>query len=312
MRTQVAVILVSAVLACAPARSSAQSTVPDSTTFVDVDGARLFVRSVGTGTPLVVVHGGPGLSHDYLAPQFIALLADDYRLIFYDQRASGRSSGVEDTARLTMAQFVDDLERLRLALGLEQMNLLGHSFGGLLAMYYAAAHPQSVRTLLLLDTSPASWALNFPYFRHTIAERQGETGRRELAAIVAPEGARTDPLVMTRYYRTFFRVFFRNPELSEQLELGIDAQWLAKNAVTGNRIWASIGEYDIHESLSRIQAPTLIVHGTFSVISMQGAEAIAARIPRSRLVALKDVGHFPYIEAPLAFSTAVRAFVWPR
>jgi proline iminopeptidase len=179
-------------------------------------------------------------------------------------------------------------------------------------MYYAAAHPQAVGTLLLLDTSPASWALNFPYFRQTIAERQGEAGRRELAALLAPAGARTDPHVMTRYYQTFFRVFFRNPQPSEQLELGVDAQWLAKNAVTGDRLWASIGEYDIHESLSRIQAPTLIVHGTSSVIAMEGAEAIAARVPRSRLVAFKDVGHFPYIEAPLAFSTAVRTFVWPR
>jgi pimeloyl-ACP methyl ester carboxylesterase len=98
---------------------------------------------------------------------------------------------------------------------------------------------------------------------------------------------------MTRYYRTFFRTFFHDPRLSEQLELGI-------------------GEYDIHERLPRIQAPTLILHGTSSVISMEGEEAIAARIPRSRLVALKDVGHFPYIEAPLAFAAAVRVFVWPH
>jgi len=311
MRPRSFAILASIVLWCAPTLTAAQARFAESSSFVDVDGAQLFVRSVGTGTPLVIVHGGPGLSHDYLAPQFIELLANDYRLIFYDQRASGRSTGVADTARLTMTQFVDDLERLRLALGIEQMNLLGHSFGGLLAMYYAAAHPQSVRTLLLLDTSPASWALNFPYFRQTIAERQGEAGRRELAAIVAPTGARSDPAAMTRYYRMFFRVFFRDPSLSEQLQLGITERWLVNSAVTGDRIWASIGEYDIHESLARIQAPTLIVHGTYSVISMQGAEAIAARIPRSRLVALQDVGHFPYIEAPLAFGAAIKAFVWP-
>jgi pimeloyl-ACP methyl ester carboxylesterase len=116
---------------------------------------------------------------------------------------------------------------------------------------------------------------------------------------------------MTRYYRTYFRSFFHNPQLSEQLELGIDAQWLAKIAITNTLVWASIGEYDIHDTLSRILAPTLILHGTSSVISMQGAAAIAARIPRSRLVALDDVGHFPYVEAPLAFSTAVRTFIWP-
>ena len=312
MRTLLAMTLAIALHASVPAISFGQPVPADTTMHVEVDGARLFVRSVGTGTPIVVVHGGPGMSHDYLAPQLIELLADDYRLIFYDQRASGRSSGIEDTTRLTMAQSVEDLEQLRLALGLEQMNLLGHSFGGLLAMYYATEHPNAVGTLLLVDTSPASWALNFPYFRRTIAERQDEGIRRELAAITALPGARSDPGAMTRYYRTFFRTFFHDPRLSEQLELGIDEQWLANFDVTNSRVWASIGEYDIHERLPRIQAPTLILHGTSSVISLEGAEAIAARIPRSRLVALKDVGHFPYIEAPLAFAAAVKVFVWPH
>lgn len=211
-----------------------------------------------------------------------------------------------------MAQFVDDLEQLRRALDLEQMNLLGHSFGGLLAMYYATAHPGAVSRLLLLDTSPASWALNFPYFRRAIAERQTEDDRRTLATLTTPEGARHDPAVMTRYYQTFFRAFFHDPDLSERLELGIDRDWLAKNAVTGDRIWASIGEYDIHEELTRVSAPTLLLHGTSSVLAMAGAEAIAARIPRARLIRLSDVGHFPYVEAPQAFNAAVRAFVWPH
>jgi pimeloyl-ACP methyl ester carboxylesterase len=123
---------------------------------------------------------------------------------------------------------------------------------------------------------------------------------------------RSPSLRLPRYCRTFFRAFFHSPQLSEQLELGSDEQWLAKFDVTSSRVWASIGEYDIHERLPRIQAPTLILHGTSSVISMQGAEAIAARIPRSRLVALEDVGHFPYMEAPLAFAVAVRVFLWPH
>jgi pimeloyl-ACP methyl ester carboxylesterase len=115
---------------------------------------------------------------------------------------------------------------------------------------------------------------------------------------------------MDRYYKIFFRVFFHDRQLSERLELGMTRDWLAKNAVTGDRIWASIGEYDIHDRLGRITAPTLILHGTESVISMEGAEAIAAHIRTARLIVLPDVGHFPYIEAPAVFATAVRAFIW--
>lgn len=311
MRTPFLVALAIAMLICAHPMSFAEVRPSDSTSFVEVDGAKLFVRSVGAGTPIVVLHGGPGMSHDYLASHLIALLADDYRLVFYDQRASGRSTGVADTARLTMAQFVEDLDRLRLELGLERMNVLGHSFGGLLAMCYATEHPNAVGSLVLVDTSPASWALNFPHFRRTVAERLSESDRREMAAITAGAGARGDPQAMTKYFKTMFRAFFHQPALSEQLVLGIDEQWLENNAVTSSHVWASLGEYDIHEHLPRIQAPTLILHGTFSVISMEGAEAIATRIPRSRLIALRDVGHFPHIEAPMAFATAVKAFVWP-
>jgi proline iminopeptidase len=310
MRLIVLATSVSACLASTFVVVSGQSVIPDSSSYVDVGGASLFVRSVGVGPPIVIVHGGPGMSHDYLAPQLIELLAPEYRLIFYDQRGSGRSSGVGDTTRLTMAQFVVDLEELRLALGLEQLNLLGHSFGGLLAMYYAAERPAAVRRLLLVDSSPASWQLNFPHFRQAIAERQTPGDREELAAIVMVPGARSDPVAMDRYYKIFFRTFFNNPQLSDRIELGIDQNWLVNSSVTGDRVWASIGEYDIHDRLGVITAPTLILHGTKSVISMEGAKAIATSIAQSRLIILQDVGHFPYIEAPQIFAVAVKAFIW--
>lgn len=117
---------------------------------------------------------------------------------------------------------------------------------------------------------------------------------------------------MTRYFQLSFRPFFHDPALSEQLAMGIDAQWLANLAVTNDRVWNSIGEYDIHDRLPRMTAPTLVMHGTSSVIAMGGAEAIAARLPRAQLMVLKDVGHFPYVEAPDTFAAAVRAFVTRR
>jgi proline iminopeptidase len=269
----------------------------------------LFVRWVGSGPPIVVLHGGPGLSHDYLAPQLIELLASEYQLIFYDQRASGRSSGVQDTTRLHIAQFVEDLEQLRRGLGLERLNLLGHSFGGLLAMYYAAEHPGAVSRLLLIDTSPASWELNFPAFRQAIAERQTEEDRREIAAITEVAGWNEDPATMDRYYKLYFRPFFKDPRQSERLTLGVDQQWLSNLAVTNGLVWGSMGQYDIHDRLAGITASTLIVHGTASVIAMEGARAVAAHIPGSQLVILPDVGHFPHIEAPQALAGAVKAFM---
>jgi proline iminopeptidase len=288
----------------------AQAVVPDTSGYVEVTGARLYFRAIGNGTPLVVLHGGAGMSHDYLAPQMSRLLSQDFRLVYYDQRASGRSTGLEDTTLLTMAQFVEDLDAVREAMGLERMNLLGHSFGGLLAMYYAAAYPQRVEKLLLIDTSPASWELNFPYFRRTIAERRTEVEQRQMEELTARGDLGTNPATMDKYMKVFFRTFFHDRSLSDSLDLGIDEQWLANNSVTGRLVWEELGRYDIHDRLTQITAPTLLLHGSASVISLEGAEAIHARIPTSRLIVLDDVGHFPYIEAPRAFKAAVRAFVW--
>jgi proline iminopeptidase len=298
--------LIGALMLCSVFSTFGQPTTHDR--YIDADGARLFVRSVGSGKPLLIVHGGPGMSHDYLAPQLIELLSNDYELIFYDQRASGRSSGVDDTARLTMSQFVRDLEIVRQHLRIDRLNILGHSFGGLLTMYYAGSFPHRVDKLLLLDSSPASWEMNFPYFRKAIAERQTEHDRQELDAIRQSDGFGTDPKVMDSYMKIYFRTFFKNPALSENIVLGIDDHWLANYDVTGNFIWADLGKYDIHDRLTNIKAPVLVMHGDESVISVKGAEAIARLIPGAKLLILKGVGHFAYIEAPGAFSTAVKEF----
>jgi proline iminopeptidase len=286
-----------------------QSDLQDKNQYLDIDGAKLFLRLVGSGEPIVIVHGGPGMSHDYLVPQLIDLLANEYQLIFYDQRASGRSSGVDDTTRLTISQFVRDLEILRQQLKINRLNLLGHSFGGLLSMYYAVSYPNNVNKLLLIDSSPASWELNFPYFRKTIAERQTKIDKQELSAIEARGDFLTNPHLVDSYLKIFFRVFFKNPSLSQKLFLGIDEHWLLNYNVTGNFIWQDLGKYDIHEKLNYINISTLIMHGDNSVISIEGAKEIHKQIPNSKLVIMKDVGHFPYIEDPKTFNRVVRDFL---
>ncbi len=107
-----------------------------------INGVSLYYETIGDGTPIVVVHGGPGLDHSYLLPQ-MGELAKGYKLIFYDQRAMGKSSADFDTNLMTMNSFVEDLEGIRKAFGLEKMNLMGHSWGGLVSMFYAIRYPDT-------------------------------------------------------------------------------------------------------------------------------------------------------------------------
>ncbi len=113
--------------------------------FTQINGTQLFYKIIGKGTPIVILHGGPGLDHSYLLPQ-MAELAKTHKLIFFDQRASGKSSVDSDTNSTTMKNLVEDVEGIRKAFKLGKMNLMGHSWGGLLAMFYAIRFPNNITT----------------------------------------------------------------------------------------------------------------------------------------------------------------------
>ena len=123
--------------------------------FVWCGPVRLYVREVGLGRPLVVVHGGPDFNHRYLRPE-LDRLAERCRVVYYDQRGRGRSFAVGAAIEVTMQSEVDDLDGVRRRLGLDTVALLGHSWGALVAMEYALAFPAQVSQLIVMNPAPAS------------------------------------------------------------------------------------------------------------------------------------------------------------
>jgi len=146
--------------ACAtPASSVGPSVMPIEEMLVDNAGVTLYVKSVGHGPPLVVVHGGPGASHDYLLPNLYRL-ASSYRLVFIDERGSGRSPRLEDTKQYTVERMADDLEAVRAALHLGKIALLGHSYGGVVVQAYAFKYQANLSHLILGSTFSSTRELN--------------------------------------------------------------------------------------------------------------------------------------------------------
>src|ERR1051326_6883341 len=121
-------------------------------TTVELNGVRIYTRRVGDGPPVVVLHGGPGAHHDYLLPQYDRL-ALGRTLLYYDQRGGGRAPVPRDTP-VGWREHVADLEALRDHWGLEQVTLLGYSWGGLLAVLYALEHPARIDRLVLVSSPP--------------------------------------------------------------------------------------------------------------------------------------------------------------
>lgn len=265
------------------------------------------------GAPrLVVLHGGPGASHDYLLPQMLRL-ADRWELIFYDQRGSGRSR-TDDRAPITWRTHVEDLARLARELVPGAPSLVGYSWGGLLAMLYAVAAfdpddatradaPAPAR-LVLIDPAPVTRSLRAT-FEAELARRQGSERIRALREALASSGLRErDPAAFRqRAFELSVAGYFAHPERAHDLT---PFRVIAR---VQHAVWDSLGEFDLLSRLPRVRCPALIVHGREDPIPLASSELAARAMPDARLVALDDSGHVPYVEAPDALFAAIRSFL---
>ena len=277
--------------------------------FATINGVDHYYSISGKGDTLVILHGGPGLSHWYMKPQIDSLLSAEFTLLYYDQRGSGWSGGEKDTTRLNMKTFVEDLEQLRKHIKISKLNLLGHSFGGLLAMYYGIKYPDNLKSLILVDPDAASYELRTPYQRKMIRERINEQQWNLLDSISASDEFKNyDPASYTSYYKTFLTSYFANPEDTAELYLGFDTISIKKIAVTSKYVRGDLGKYDIHDHISVITCPTLILQGRESVFSVEGAEGIHNKLPNSTLHIFENCGHFEYIESPEKFMRSIIVF----
>ena len=282
--------------------------------FVDLAQVKLYWRSAGAGEPLLVLHGGPALSHEYLYPGLVPL-QDLGRVVFFDQRGCGKSSKPRD-GRYDMAALADDVEDLRTALNLGPVNVLGFSFGGMLAQEYVLRYPASVRRLIIAGAGPSGADIN-----RRLREVKASTSAEVRSVLERYE--RNAPFTGDRYpdeyaraaevaYRpfSFHRLAAPPPEVAEVLgHLSFDVYKV---------LWGDRGEFEVTgvlrdwdrlPDLTAIRVPTLILLGRYDLTSVATAEEMGRRIPRSKVAIFEQSGHFMYLEEPDKFLSEVRAFL---
>lgn len=266
--------------------------------YVKADGAELFCQFDGKGDPLVVIHGGPGLSQDYLLPQ-MARLSENYFVIFYDQRGSGRSTGeLKESGNLET--FMNDIEAIRKEFGFEKISILGHSWGGFVAMKYATIHPNSVKRLVLVTSMSACYE-DFKLFLEEWNKRMAPY-KSQLESITNnscfSEG---DPTLHEQLLKLIFATYFFNPNKVCELTLSMSRK-AALNGIEARKIFNDeVKDYDLLSDLGQLYLPTLIIHGDSDPNPLQSATHIHTAIKNSKLVVIKECGHFPYIEQPETF-----------
>lgn len=273
----------------------------------EINGTRLWVAEYGAGEPLVVVHGGPGFDHRYMLPGLVEL-SDTRRVIFYDQRASGRSALDVTAEQVSLEHFIEDLDALREAYGIERMHLLGHSFGGMLVMRYAIRYPDHVQSLLLVNSTAASNEYQ-EVVNRLMAERLTPEQQERRAELLQSEALqKADPAAIREFLHILLSANFHDPGAVERLDLYVaDDAGARSEALQG--LQADLGGFDIHDELTGLAVPTLVVRGDSEVLPVEASERILAAIPGSRAVELERCGHFPFVEQPEVLTAELRAFL---
>lgn len=281
--------------------------------YIPVDHAQLYYREVGRGQPVIVLHGGPDFDHRYLLPE-LDRLADSFRLIYYDQRGRGLSRAHVQPDEVSLQSEITDLDAVRAHFQLETVAVLGHSWGGLLALEYALRHLQHVSHLLLMNTAPVSHADLVMFQQERLCNAAEDVEQlRILAATAAYQAGDLEADAV--YYRVHFRAAIRHAEQLEQLVARLRANQTPEGILKARAIEQRLYEqtwlghdYNLLLKLAQLGMPTLVLHGEDDFVPVACAAHIAQAIPEARLIVLPACGHFSYLECPEAAHQTVRDF----
>ena len=274
--------------------------------FLEINGASLFYKTMGSGEPIVVLHGGPGFDHRQFLP-YVWELAERHKVILFDQRGTGLSSGPIDSTSISIDSFIADIEGVREAFGIERMNLLGHSWGGILAMHYGIRHPENLRSLILCSTA-ASFE-SFGEMRETYEANRLPDDAALLQEIYSSDGFQNgDPQAVEEFWRVYFKPYFADQQLVSKLDLRFEENSIKNGDAVAGHILESIGDFELHEDLKAIRCPTLVIHGDVDPMPFKYAEMTHESIEGSELVIVEGAGHWLFVDATETFTSSVLDF----
>ena len=265
---------------------------------------------VGQGIPLVVLHGAAGLGSTYM--RALDPWADEFQLVYYDQRGSGRTP-LGDLHDDWFTGGVEDLDGLREGLGLETINIVGHSAGAHLAALYAGLHPETTSTLVLLNAGPPLAPDLMQQFGQAMAGRRTAADDAERRAIEeSEEFSSKQPAALERHQLNTFISFFRDRTIVEQVSLGFTDITAANVQAAPARVMGSLNARNPMRTYAGIRCPTLVVHSELDPVPVDWSRLLADTIPGADYVLIENGSHFSMIEDAAALRGAVVAWLKKR
>jgi proline iminopeptidase len=285
--------------------SSAQAQPSDQ--IIEHNGVKIHYTIVGAGKPILYLSGGPGFSSDYMVP-IADLLSNSFQCILLDQRGTGKSIvPIYDTNFINISATIEDIEFLRKHIGYEEWIVLGHSVGCFLASKYATDYPNSVSSLILVETVGFNTSL-WDYFGDNLWSRLLPSDK-ELAEywtdsiIVANDFKRA----RFEYQQAIFPAYFYDRKnsllLTQKLkpeDWNIDVWWF---------IWDDMDKIDLREISRSYNKPVLVLHGRQDPVGELIPLIVSQTYPNSKLVFIEQAGHFSWLEQPDVFTKAIITFL---
>lgn len=323
MKTPILLSLLVLAAVCSVALSSVAQTdhvYPVQDGFVDANGVMIYYTMMGRGEPLLILHGGPGASHDYFLP-YLLPLARHHKIIFIDERGSGKSQKLEDRSAYTIENMVEDVEAVRQGLGLGKINLLGHSYGGALAQAYALKYQRNLSRLILASTWSSSAAMNevfvrmkqnmAPELRERIdrLEAQGVFGHRK----DYENNRYSNEYMIAAWGEGYFPYVYHN-----RPDPNYDPTALGNAWDLYREMWGEHGEFIIDGNLKSVEytdrlpgikVPTLMVVGEHDECEPALSQVMHEKIAGSKMVVLPNSGHMTFVDQAGMFIKAVDEFL---
>lgn len=273
----------------------------------NIDGSKTFYKTFGKGEPILIINGGPGMNSEgfsYLAQR----LAKENQTIIYDQRGTGKSILKElNSKTITMKAMVEDIESLRKHLKINKWTVLGHSFGGMLASYYATQYPNSIDKIILSASGGVDLGLT-NYVAQNINNNLSQIERDSLsyynAKIDKGERSKANLLGRGRALAPAYLYNKKNiPTLAERLTQG--------NPILNQLIWDDLGKikFDCKPLLKNFHQPVLIIQGKQDIIKPETAEIAHKTFKNSKVVLLDKCGHYGWLDTEEVYFKAIFDFL---
>ena len=276
--------------------------------YIAVTGGKVWYKIVGSGsaTPLLLLHGGPGASSRYL--NSLAQLADERPVIFYDQLGGGKSDRPNDPNLWRTERFVEELAQVRQALGLDNLHILGHSWGAMLAVDYMLTEPSGIESLILASPclSTTKWREDtHTYLEALPKETQVILSQHETAGTTDSEEYHAATMVF--YKRHVCRLDpWPAAELDGPPNMDVYGTMWGPSEFYATGI---LKDYDRTKQLGQIAVPVLFTAGQYDEATPETTSWYQSLVPGSKIRIFEDGSHVTMMEKPVIYSIAVREFL---